>query len=155
MRLPAAESISFAIVPAVRASPKIMPMHSAADRPDRRRAQRFRVALPVELTDGTAVTRDVSACGAFFETSRAFVVGECIQFTLILEHVDPGHQVHLRCRGQVVRVESGSTAVMGVAVAITGYRLDAPAQTGKDATAMGTVPANLFDEIIGGSRNCG
>jgi len=130
-------------------------MHNAADRQERRRAQRFRMALPVELTDATAVTRDLSACGVFFETSRDFVVGECIQFTLILEHVDPGHRVRLRCRGQVVRVEPGSAARVGVAVAITGYRLDAPEHAGRNAAEVETVAADFFDKVICGSRCCG
>src|SRR5262245_43133655 len=98
-------------------------MHSTRSLQDRRRAPRFRVALPIELTDGTAVTRDLSACGVFFVTSRAFVPGEDIQFALVLEHVDPGRSVRLRCRGRVVRVEPYGTG-MGVAVAISAYRLD-------------------------------
>jgi hypothetical protein len=70
-----------------------------------------------------AVTRDFSTCGVFFETSQACGQGECIEFTVVLEHVDPGHLVCLRCRGQVVRVEPRNTGA-GVAVAITAYRFD-------------------------------
>jgi hypothetical protein len=92
-------------------------------RPERRRALRFQVALPVEFADGMAVTHDFSACGVFFETSQACSQGECIEFTAVLEHVAPGHPVRLRCRGQVVRVERRRAGV-GVAVAITAYRFD-------------------------------
>jgi PilZ domain len=106
-------------------------MHSTRDLQDRRRAQRFQVALPVELADGTAVTRDVSACGVFFEASWAFVPGECIQFTLVLEHIDPGQPVRLHCRGRVVRIEPCSTGV-GVAVAISAYRLDSRRYRGEE-----------------------
>jgi hypothetical protein len=114
-------------------------MHRTRSLEDRRRTQRFQVVLPVELTDGTAVTGDLSACGVFFETSRVFVPGECIQFTLILEHVNPGHRVRLSCRGRVVRVEPCSTGV-GVAVAITAYRLDSQVYEGRDPPEVGTVP---------------
>jgi hypothetical protein len=98
-------------------------MHNIRGSLERRRAQRFRVALLVELTEGTAVTRDLSASGVFFEAIRTFVVGECIQFTLVLEHVDPERAVHLHCCGRVVRIEPRSTGV-GVAVTNIGYRID-------------------------------
>jgi hypothetical protein len=52
-----------------------------------------------------------------------------IQFALVLEYVDPGQPVRLQCRGRVVRLErQGCT--LGVAVAITAYRLDAQSQGG-------------------------
>jgi hypothetical protein len=92
--------------------------------PDRRKAPRFQVALPVELPEGTGITRDLSACGVFFETDRVFAVEEVIQFALVLEHIDPSRPVRLRCRGQVVRVERGDHT-MEVAVAVKAYRLDA------------------------------
>jgi hypothetical protein len=106
-------------------------MYSTRDLQDRRRAQRFQMALPVELAEGTAVTRDVSACGVFLETSRVFILGECIQFTLILEQVDPGQPVRLHCRGRVVRLEPCGTG-SGVAVAISAYRLDSRLYRGKE-----------------------
>jgi hypothetical protein len=98
-------------------------MYYLTSQQERRRARRFRVALPVEFADGMAVTCDFSACGVFFETSQACGQGECIEFTVVLAHIDPGHLVRLRCRGQVVRVEPSSTGV-GVAVAIAAYRFD-------------------------------
>jgi hypothetical protein len=120
-------------------------MHSTWSRQDRRRAQRFRVALPVELPDGTAVTRDISTCGVFFKTTRVFVPGECIRFALILEHVAPGPPLRLQCRGRVVRVEPYSDG-LGVAVAITAYRLDSQARGGTDAREVGTIPMFLLDQ---------
>jgi hypothetical protein len=86
----------------------------------------------MELSEGTGLTRDLSACGVFFETDRVFAPGEVIQFALVLEHIDPNRPVRLRCRGQVVRVERrGDT--MGVAVAITAYQLDAQVHGGMGA----------------------
>jgi PilZ domain len=100
--------------------------------PDRRKAPRFRVALPVELVEGKGVTRDLSAGGVFFETDRVFGLGEAIQFALVLEYIDPGRPVRLQCRGRVVRLEPrGNT--MGVAVAIAAYRLDAQSPGGMEA----------------------
>ena len=98
-------------------------MHFIPGIPDRRRVQRFRVTLPVELKGGTAMTRDLSACGVFFETAQTFVPGQSLRFTLVLAHVDPGRQVRLQCQGRVVRVEPYSIG-LGVAVDITAYRLD-------------------------------
>jgi hypothetical protein len=98
-------------------------MHGTSGNEDRRRAQRFRVALPVELKGGMAITRDLSACGVFFETLLTFVPGEYLQLTLVLEHIALGHQVRLQCQGRVVRVEPCSIG-LGVAVDITAYRLD-------------------------------
>lgn len=69
------------------------------------------------------MTRDVSACGMFFETIQTFIPGQCLQLTLVLEHIDPGRQVRLQCRDRVVRIEPCDTEV-GIAVDITAYRLD-------------------------------
>jgi hypothetical protein len=106
-------------------------MHSIQSSLERRRAQRFQVVLLVELTEGTAVTRDLSASGAFFETTRTFAVGECLCFSIVLEHVAPGHTVRLRCCGRVVRIEPYSHSI-GVAVGITGYRLEAWTARGEE-----------------------
>jgi hypothetical protein len=103
-----------------------MHMGDTLEIPDRRKAPRFQVALPVELMEGTGVTRDLSAGGVFFETDRVFGLGEVSQFALVLEYIDPRQPVRLQCRGRVVRLERrGNT--MGVAVAIAAYRLDAQA----------------------------
>jgi PilZ domain len=109
-----------------------MHMGNTLEIPDRRKAPRFQVALPVELVEGTGVTRDLSAGGVFFETDRVFGLGEVIQFALVLEYIDPGRPVRLQCRGRVVRLEPrGNT--MGVAVAIAAYRLDAQSPGGMEA----------------------
>jgi PilZ domain len=101
-----------------------MHMTNALGIPDRRKAPRFQVALRVELPEGTGITCNLSACGVFFETDRVFALEEVIQFALVLEHIDPSRPLRLQCRGQVVRVEQRGD-IMGVAVAIKAYRLDA------------------------------
>jgi hypothetical protein len=90
---------------------------------DRRQAQRFRLALPVELGDTTGQTRDISTSGVFLEldTDRTFSRGESVSFTLQSEHADPNHPVHLQCQGVVVRVEPREGKV-GVAVRIASVR---------------------------------
>ena len=98
-------------------------MHSPPGRPERRRSQRFQIALPVEFPGGTGITRDLSICGMYFETDRIFVPGEIIEFTLVLEYLDLGQPVRLQCRGRVVRVERHNR-ICGVAVAIMAYRFD-------------------------------
>lgn len=90
--------------------------------PDRRRALRFRVELRVEWDHETGITRDVSDGGVFFVTQGSCSPGDLIQLTLVLERLDPDHPVRLQCRGQVVRVEQYD-GTMGVAIAITAYRL--------------------------------
>ena len=72
---------------------------------ERRRSQRWDVAIPVELPHGTGVTRNMSAFGVCFETDQPYTKGEPITFTVLLSHVDPGQPVRMRCRGEVVRVE--------------------------------------------------
>jgi PilZ domain len=110
--------------------PYIMHMADTLGIPDRRKASRFQMALPVELPQGMGITRDLSARGVFFQTDCLLAPGELIQFALVLEYVDPGGPVRLQCRGRVVRLErQGGT--LGVAVAITAYRLDARSQGGR------------------------
>jgi len=100
--------------------------------PDRRKAPRFQVALPVELPQGNGLTRDLSACGVFFQTDSVLALEEVIQFALVLEYVDPGRPVRLQCRGRVVRLERQDNT-WGVAVAIMAYRLDTQSQGGRGA----------------------
>jgi hypothetical protein len=114
-----------------------MHMADTSKIPDRRKAPRFQVTLPVELLEGTGITRDLSAFGVFFETDRVFALGEVIQFALVLEYIDPRQPVRLQCRGQVVRLERQNNT-LGVAVAITAYRLDAQSRGGMGARSPTT-----------------
>ena len=101
-------------------------MHTARSSsrvPDRRRAVRFPITVPVELDGGGGVTRDVSLSGVFFETEQWFAPGEPIRLTLVLERASPGQPVRLQCEGRVVRVERRQPELrLGVAVAIESYR---------------------------------
>ena len=76
------------------------------------------------------MTRDLSACGVFFETTQVFVPGEWLRFTLVLEHIAPGHQSAPQCQGKVMRVKLCSIG-LGVAVEITAYQLDARVCNGR------------------------
>jgi hypothetical protein len=90
-----------------------------------RQAQRYRLALTVELEHGTGRTRDISSSGMFFVTDQCFTLGQSICFTLPLEHVDPSHSSCVQCQGMVVRVEP-QEGYLGVAVAFTEYRFESP-----------------------------
>jgi hypothetical protein len=94
---------------------------SELDRPERRRAARFRIAIPVELQEGTGTTRDVSLSGIFFETDQFFAPGEQVNLVLVLERSSPGRPIRLQCEGRVVRVIQSDTRI-GVAVAIASFR---------------------------------
>lgn len=83
---------------------------------EKRRHQRIHIALPVFLNDATGVTRDVSASGMFFWMAGASAPGEPIGFEVELRR--PAGKMRLKCRGDVVRTESGSARV-GIAVKIT------------------------------------
>lgn len=96
--------------------------------PEKRRATRHLGILPVEIEDGKGVTRDFSSSGIFFETDKSFTPGQVVEFTIVLEHVDPERPVRLKCKGKIVRVEESGQKI-GVAAAINSYsfeRLGAP-----------------------------
>ncbi len=98
-------------------------MHTARSSsrvPDRRRAVRFPITVPVELDGGGGVTRDVSLSGVFFETEQWFAPGEPIRLTLVLERASPGYTIRVQCEGRVVRVVD-SDMKTDVAVQITSH----------------------------------
>ncbi len=90
---------------------------------ERRRAERFNGAIPIELKEGRGVTRDFSIKGVYFVTDQVLDVGELVDFTMQLTHIDPVWPVRLRCRGEVVRVDPGPE-MTGVAVTITTHRFE-------------------------------
>ncbi len=98
--------------------------------PERRQATRFKGTLSVKWKKGAGITRDFSASGIFFETDQFFSSGEPVEFALKLEHFDPGRSVHLRCKGEVVRVER-SEEKMGVAMVINSYRFEESGENGQ------------------------
>jgi Tfp pilus assembly protein PilZ len=81
---------------------------------ERRRGQRFKVALPVQLNDGSGTTCDISTSGIFFETENAHSIGDTIRLFLNFEHET------LQCEGRVMRVEPRH-GQFGVAVELTSY----------------------------------
>lgn len=89
---------------------------------EKRKAERFRGEIPIELPQGRGVTRDCSTDGVYFVTDQAFSVGETIEFVMRLDHSGVGYPLRLRCLGEVKRVEKKSMKT-GVAVAFSmcGY----------------------------------
>ena len=81
-----------------------------------RKDERVSTALPVDLGTATGITKDVSASGIFFETDASYAVDSTISFTVQLD--TPGGKMLLKCRGNIVRIESRGEKV-GVAVKIT------------------------------------
>lgn len=90
---------------------------------EQRREPRHSGNLPVELESGEGVTRDFSGSGVFFETDRSFSPGQPIEFTMVLEHIDPVSPVRLKCRGEIIRVEKSGEKI-GVAAAIHSYTFE-------------------------------
>src|SRR4030042_1573641 len=87
---------------------------------EKRRATRHPGALPVKFEDGKGITRDCSSSGIFFETDKSFAPGQAIEFTIVLEHVDPDRPVRLKCMAEIVRVGASGHKI-GVAAAIHSY----------------------------------
>ncbi len=87
------------------------------EREERRAARRFTMMLPVRLRfpDGESViekngeTRDVSYRGLYFMTEAAPETGSAIEFVLTLpQQITLAGDVHIRCYGRVLRVETQS-----------------------------------------------
>jgi Tfp pilus assembly protein PilZ len=81
---------------------------------ERRRGQRFKLTLDVQLNDGTGIIRDISTSGIFFETESAYAVGDTIRLLLNFEHET------LQCEARVVRVEPRN-GQFGVALELMSY----------------------------------
>ena len=87
------------------------------------------MALPVavrpegqEPGEVPAETRDVSFRGLYFFADRDFEVGSQIEFVLTLpKQIAQSTEVDIRCRGQIVRVESNPDGHVGVAAKIERY----------------------------------
>ncbi|MGB7952320.1 MAG: PilZ domain-containing protein [Candidatus Binatia bacterium] len=81
---------------------------------ERRKGERFTLALPVQLNDGIGTTCDISTSGILFETESAHSIGETIRLSLNFEHET------LQCEARAVRVEPRN-GQFGVAVELTSY----------------------------------
>jgi hypothetical protein len=84
---------------------------------ERRRAERLSITIPIELRNGSGITRDVSGLGVYFTAQYPFERDEQIEFLLRV----PG-SIHVRCTGRVVRAEFDRESMQyGVAVTIDDY----------------------------------
>jgi hypothetical protein len=96
---------------------------------DKRATRRFALRLPVSVRYGqdgeehTAQTRDVSARGVCFYVDSAMQAGSALDFTLTLPpEITLTESIRVRCKGRVVRVESGGpNSKMAVAAVIDEY----------------------------------
>lgn len=81
------------------------------------------INLPLQMDDGvSAMTRDISATGLFFETDSEQRVGNLINFEINLD--TPGGPMKLKALGQIVRLESHGSRT-GVGVRLLNSRLEA------------------------------
>ncbi len=102
---------------------------------DKRATRRFALRLPVTVRysdDGnehSAQTRDVSARGICFYVDSGIQAGSPIDFTLTLPpEITLTESIRVRCKGRVVRVESGGAkSKMAVAAVIDEYEFLADA----------------------------
>lgn len=108
-----------------------------SDGADRREARRFNMSLPLRVlphepngTALTAQTRDVSYRGLYFLAETNFDIGSEIEFVITLpQQVAQNGDVHIRCLGQIVRVEPTGNGRLGVAAKIERYEFIPAAAT--------------------------
>lgn len=80
------------------------------------------VNLPLQLGGGvSAITRDVSASGLFFETDSEQRVGGLVSLEIDLD--TPGGPMKLKAQGQIVRIKSHGGRT-GVGVKLLNSRLE-------------------------------
>jgi hypothetical protein len=99
------------------------------DASERRVARRFTMSLPLRVlpmesrnSELRAQTRDVSYQGLYFLAEEKFEVGSEIEFVITLpQQVTQTGDVDIRCRGEIVRVESASEGRLGIAAKINRY----------------------------------
>jgi hypothetical protein len=103
------------------------------DAADKRRAQRFPMALPVAVrvseSETTVKTKDISSSGVYLEFSSPMEIGTSLEFVLTLPHeITNGQAVRVRCKGKIVRVDRGANAhgTLGVAATIERYEFVRP-----------------------------
>lgn len=88
-----------------------------------RKSVRYNGNIPLEIKNGTGVTRDFSGSGLYFVTDQSVIIGEQIELVMLLEHQIPGSVVRVICQADVVRIEPDDRGT-GVAVAITKHLFD-------------------------------
>jgi hypothetical protein len=85
---------------------------------EQRKSVRYNVEIPLELKEGTGLTRNFSRDGIYFVTDQFLSVGERLEVKMLLEHDSLGQVWRLHCVGEVLRVEP-TVEKIGVAFAIT------------------------------------
>lgn len=95
----------------------------------KRRSFRFKGEIPLEIKQGTGITRDLSADGLYFYTDKPVFMGERMELVLRLDHQRLVQRVKLHCQADVARIEPGRDKV-GVAVTITRHRVETAGDTG-------------------------
>ena len=95
---------------------------------ERRGAERLPMTVPIELKNGSGITRDVSGLGVYFTAAFPFEPGEEINFLLRI----PG-AINVRCHGRVVRASHDRESMQyGVAVTIDDFDVDDAEQENAD-----------------------
>lgn len=94
---------------------------------EQRRSQRFRIQLPVEITQvsGKRVNRqvellDISSGGVAFRSDKEWELGGRVEYLITLNEA---RKVRIRCLGKILRVEPipGAAHASKVAVTIDRY----------------------------------
>lgn len=70
-------------------------------RDERRQAERFEAAMPVNVDGVPGTTQDLSTTGLSFRSDRAYEPGARVE--VVIEYLLDGHQYPLRCEAEVVR----------------------------------------------------
>ena len=100
------------------------------EKQEKRATRRFALRLPVSVVyddsgnqEKSAQTRDVSARGICFYLDAPIATGVAIEFTLTLPpEITLTESIRVRCKGKVVRVESGGPGgKVAVAAVIDEY----------------------------------
>jgi len=100
-----------------------------SDGSERREARRFNMNLPMRVLSREAKghelaarTRDLSYRGLYFLAEADFQVGSEIEFVITLpQQVTQSGDVHIRCQGEIVRVEATESGRVGIAAKIARY----------------------------------
>ena len=108
-----------------------------SDGSERREARRFNMNLPMRVfsrdekgRELKAQTRDLSYRGLYFLAEADFEVGNEIDFVITLpQQVTQSGDVHIRCQGEIVRVEASENGRVGIAAKISRYEFIPAAAT--------------------------
>lgn len=97
--------------------------------PETRTGRRFPLRLPIRVAGKDGVTKNVSAAGVYVMVDPDLEVGSDVEFELVLpaDAVGGAADVHVKCKGHVVRVEGADEDHQeqhgGVACVIDHYKI--------------------------------